>query len=279
MGDVMGKLINVSEQFEAMVQQVKKVAELLWNKGWAEANAGNLSIDVTDYFFSTGKKKNIPKTNTILRQKGYANLGSRRILITGSGCRFRDIAEDPENGMCIIKISQDGSAFGIMDAYGCNKDIRPSSELATHLLLHDYSRKMGLKESVVMHTHPTELVAISQLKRFWNENIFNSKLHGMLPEVKVVIPKGAGLVDYALPGSEKLAEATLEKIRKGYRIIIWQKHGCLAVSDSPVSAFDTIDILNKGAQVLLACLNAGETPEGLTEAELMELKQGFNLPY
>jgi rhamnulose-1-phosphate aldolase len=275
----MRKMINVDEQFGIIVQQVKNVAEMLWDKGWAEANAGNLSIDITESLFSSDKKINTPKTNIMLRQAGYAHLGNRRILITGSGCRFRDIAEDPKNGMCIIQISQDGSAYGILDAYGFNKDIRPTSELATHLLLHDYSRKTGLKGSVVIHTHPTELVALSQIKRFWNENVFNLKLHGMLPEVKVVIPKGAGLVDYALPGSEKLAESTLEKIRKGYRIIIWQKHGCLAVSDSPIGAFDTIDILNKGAQVLLACLNAGETPEGLTEAELMELKQAFNLPY
>jgi rhamnulose-1-phosphate aldolase len=279
MGDDMRELVNVDEQFGIIMQQVKNVAGMLWNKGWAEANAGNLSIDVTDHFFSTDKKKNTPKTNIMLRQRGYTNLGNRRILLTGSGCRFRDIAEDPESGMCIIQISQDGLTCGILDAYGFSKDIRPTSELSTHLLLHDYSREMGLKENVVIHSHPTELVAISQIKRFWNENIFNSKLHGMLPEVKVVIPKGAGLVDYALPGSEKLAESTLEKIKEDYRIIIWQKHGCLAVSDSPIGAFDTIDILNKGAQVLLACLNAGETPEGLSGAELMELKQAFNLLY
>jgi hypothetical protein len=38
-----------------------------------------------------------------------------------------------------------------------------------------------------------------------------------------------------------------------------------------------IDILNKGAQVLLACLNAGEMPEGLSKSELQELEAAFNL--
>jgi len=275
----MGKLIKIDEQFTAIVQQVKNVAGMLWDKGWAEANAGNLSIDVTDSCLYFDKKKNIQKSNVVLRQDGYANLKGRRILITGSGCRFRDIAKDPESGMSIIQISEDGLKCCILDAGGFNKDIRPTSELATHLLLHDYFRKKSLKDRVVIHTHPTELVALSQIKRFWNEDIFNSRLHGMLPEVKVVIPKGAGLVDYALPGSEKLAISTLEKISNGFSVIMWQKHGCLAVSDSPVSAFDAIDILNKGAQVLLACLNAGETPEGLSGTELTELKQAFNLLY
>ncbi len=275
----MKRAINLDEHLGIMVKQVKKVAEMLWNKGWAEANAGNLSIDITENFIFSDKKKDIPKTDIMLRQEGYTNLGNRIFLITGSGCRFRDIAEHPESGMCIVLISQDGSAYGISEAYGFNKDIRPTSELSTHLLLHDYFRKTGLKDKVVIHTHPTELVALSQIKRLWNEKLLNSKLHGMLPEVKVLIPKGAGLVDYALPGSEKLAESTLEKAIKSHKVIIWQKHGCLAVSDTPFGAFDIIDILNKGAQVLLACLNAGETPEGLNETELMELKQAFNLPY
>jgi rhamnulose-1-phosphate aldolase len=277
MGDDMGKLKNVNKHLEAIVHQVKDVAGMLWDKGWAEANAGNLSIDVTDTSLSSDEKKNIPDTNIALRSVGYANLGGRRILITGSGCRFRDIAVAPESGMCIIQVSQDGLTCCIMDECGFNKNIKPTSELATHLLLHDHFRKMNSNDKVVIHTHPAELVALSHMKRFWNEDIFNSKLHGMLPEVKAVIPKGAGLVDYALPGSEKLARSTLEKIKEGFRIVMWQKHGCLAVSDSPVSGFDAIDILNKGAQVLLACLNAGEMPEGLSETELAELKQAFNL--
>jgi rhamnulose-1-phosphate aldolase len=275
----MGKLINVNEHMSAIVQQVKDVARMLWNKGWAEANAGNLSIDVTDNCLRFYEKKNTPESNVVLRPDGYANLKGRRILITGSGCRFRDIDRDPESGMSIIQISDDGLKCCILDVYGFNKDIRPTSELATHLLLHNYFRKMDLKEKAVIHTHPTELVALSHMRRFWNEDIFNSMLHGMLPEVKVMIPKGAGLVDYALPGSEKLAKSTLEKISQGFRIVMWQKHGCLAVSDSPVRGFDTIDILNKGAQVLLACLNAGEKPEGLSGVELSELEQAFNLSY
>ncbi len=273
----MGKLKKIDEQFAATVQQVKNVAGMLWDKGWAEANAGNLSIDVTESCLKFHKKKITPESNVVFRPEGYENLGGRRILITGSGCRFRDIAKDPENGMSIIQISEDGLKCFILDACGFNKNIKPTSELAAHLLLHNYFRKMDLKEKVVIHTHPTELVALSQIKRFWKEEKFNTKLHGMLPEVKVIIPKGAGLVDYALPGSEKLAKSTLEKIKEGFRIVIWQKHGCLAISDCPVSGFDTIDILNKGAKVLLACLNAGEVPEGLSGTELTELKQAFNL--
>lgn len=275
----MGKTNNVNKKLKETILQVENVAGMLWDKGWAEANAGNLSIDVTDSCLSFDEKKNKQDTNISLRPEGYENLRDRKILITGSGCRFRDIANDPKSGMCMIQISENGLKCCILNSCGFNKDIRPTSELATHLLLHNYFRKMDLKDKVIIHTHPTELVALSQIKRFWKEEIFNKMLHGMLPEVKVIIPKGAGLVDYALPGSEKLAESTLTKIIQGFRVIMWQKHGCLAVSENPVSGFDTIDILNKGAQVLLTCLNAGETPEGLSEVELSELKQVFNLSY
>lgn len=263
--------------FNEVLAQVKDVAGYLWQKGWAEANAGNLSIDVTDSFNFSESEHVASASSSLNTSLDYSSIAGRSILITGSGCRFRDISKEPESGMCIIHLSDYGKAYQIFKRKFSETDVKPTSEIATHLRLHEHFAKSGSLNKVVLHTHPTELVALSHMKKYWDEKKFNSVLLGMLPEVKVILPEGAGLVDYALPGSEKLAEGTLEKLIKGYRIIMWQKHGCLAVSDNPLSAFDMIDILNKGAQVLLACLDAGEIPQGLSKDELDELAVAFNL--
>ena len=47
---------------------------------------------------------------------------------------------------------------------------------------------------------------------------------------------------------------------------------------SGMEAFDLIDILVKSADIFLKCLSAGFDPEGLTDEQLAELKQLFDLP-
>ena len=172
-----------------IIKEIMDISAYLWSKGWAEANGGNISVDVTDMFDGTSKMKFSPKASTAFKKGSYPSLKNRLFLISGSGCRFRDIAENPGNGICLIHLSDDGSMFNIIDSDESSSDIRPTSELPTHLLLHEYMRSTGMKERVVLHTHPTELTAISHIRRFWDENVFNRLLHGMLPEVRSSILK------------------------------------------------------------------------------------------
>jgi rhamnulose-1-phosphate aldolase len=143
------------------------------------------------------------------------------MLISGTGTRFRDIADNPVSGMCVIRITNDGKAYQFYSMSASSGQIKPTSELATHLKLHDYLVRTKSSNSVVLHTHPTELVALTHIRKFWNEGVFNGIILGMLPEVKVILPEGAGLVDYALPGSVRLADTTLQKLSEGFRTILW----------------------------------------------------------
>jgi len=269
--------LQLQELLGGLMRRSSETARYLWQKGWAEANAGNLSINAR--LKTDQNAMNDCLTEKVLLGEGVSckHLGGCLILISGTGARFRDIADDPEKGMCVIRITDDGKAYQYYNPAASSVQSKPTSELATHLKLHDYLAGTHSVSKVVLHTHPTELVALTHIRKFWNEDIFNGIILGMLPEVKVILSEGAGLVDYALPGSVRLADATLQKLAEGYRTILWQKHGCLAVSDDPIKAFDMIDILNKGAQVLLNCLNAGEMPEGLSKSELQELEAAFNL--
>ena len=39
---------GLSDALAAVVRQLAEVGGYLWTRGWAERNAGNLSVDVTD---------------------------------------------------------------------------------------------------------------------------------------------------------------------------------------------------------------------------------------
>ena len=75
-----------------------------------------------------------------------------------------------------------------------------------------------------------------------------------------------------------LAEATLSTLAEGYDVVMWEKHGVLAVDNDIIDAFDQVDVLNKAAQIYIAGRNMGFEPEGMSDAQLRELTVTFGLP-
>jgi rhamnulose-1-phosphate aldolase len=45
-----------------------------------------------------------------------------------------------------------------------------------------------------------------------------------------------------------------------------------------MSAFDQVDVLNKAALIYIASKNMGFEPEGMSDAQMQELTDTFNLP-
>ena len=97
----------------------------------------------------------------------------------------------------------------------------------------------------------------------------------MLPEAITFLPEGIGLVPYQLPGSEKIAIQSIKAL-KHHKLIIWQKHGCMAVGKDVNDAFDKIDIAAKSARIYFLCKNAGYEPEGLSDVQIEKLRK--NVP-
>jgi rhamnulose-1-phosphate aldolase len=97
------------------------------------------------------------------------------------------------------------------------------------------------------------------------------------PEVKVTVPRGVGLAPYTLPGSEALGRATVAALERDHPVVLWAKHGVVAVGAGVAAAFDLVDTLNKAAQLVLLCHGAGQAPEGLGAADLAELVRAFAL--
>ncbi len=75
-----------------------------------------------------------------------------------------------------------------------------------------------------------------------------------IPEARLFCPRGLAVVPYAEPGSKELAEATLIALQE-HDLALWEKHGAIAVGDDLIEAFDTIDVMDKAAQIYLqACM-------------------------
>jgi rhamnulose-1-phosphate aldolase len=93
----------------------------------------------------------------------------------------------------------------------------------------------------------------------------------MHSETVFFLPEGIGYVPFQLPGSMELADKTLEKLDK-HQVVLWEKHGCLAIGNSVPDAFDKIDMFSKAARLWMIAHNAGYEPEGLTLEQLQRLK-------
>jgi rhamnulose-1-phosphate aldolase len=132
--------------------------------------------------------------------------------------------------------------------------------------------KQGGTQKAVLHTHPDELIALTLIPGFSDESRLNKTLFCVQPETVIVNPAGVGLVKYILPGTGQLAEKTIASLQH-HPIILWGKHGCIAVGNDVQEAFDLIDVMNKSAQLFFLCREAGYTPQGLTEQEIEELKK------
>lgn len=250
-----------------ITNEVAEVAGFLWQRGWAERNAGNISVCLKDL-----PKSDFPahyqRTDIPLPERA-ADVAGMSFLITAANSRMRDLARKPMENALIIRITEDGTAYNIISHIGPT-ELRPTSELASHLAIHSLIIRRGTSHRVVMHTHAKELIALTQIKELCDEERLNRLLWGMHPETKLLVPCGVGLVPYFIPGTTALGEATVTALEK-HDVALWEKHGVFAIGPSPHETFDLIDILTRSASIYFLCRSAGTEPEGLSDRQIEEL--------
>ena len=186
---------------------------------------------------------------------------------------MRDLAHQPMQNGAIIRICPDCTSYEII----ADEPVMPTSELPSHLALQNYLRKTGSTYKATLHTHPIELVAMSHTKRFLQPGEMTRVLWSMIPETLAFAPLGIGIVPYKLPGSQDLAEATLEQIKE-HDVVLWEKHGTVAVGKDIMDAFDQTDVLCKAANIYMCAQSMGFEPDGMTPEAVQEVQQIFNLP-
>ncbi|MDX9907596.1 MAG: rhamnulose-1-phosphate aldolase [Bacteroidales bacterium] len=241
------QLNKTNQGAQGVAAGIAEVASLLWQKGWAEASGGNISVNVTEFYpnvridFRTYPMIPLPVK--------YPAIAHNYIFITSKGSRMRTLAKDPGSGICLVKISKSGEAYQVLFEDPENPLV-PSSELPSHFAIHNLLVKQKREEKAVVHAHVHEMVAMSHISGFNNEARLNELLMGMHTETAYFIPEGMGYVPLLEPGSQELAKATLKSL-KDHKVILWERHGCLATGKDVDEAFDRIDLVAKAAKIYL----------------------------
>lgn len=255
------------------VRQVAETAGYLWEKGWAERNGGNITVNITEYVDEQMRAlPAICEPRPI--GKVLSHLSGCLFYCKGTQKRMRDLARDPMANGSIIRITDDCAHYEIV----ADHPVMPTSELPSHLSVHDYLIAKGSPYRASLHTHPIELVAMTHDSRFMQKDVATRLLWSMIPETKAFCPRGLGMVPYLMPGGVELAEATIKAIDDDYDVVMWEKHGVFAVDVDIMSAFDQVDVLNKAALIYIASKNMGFEPDGMSDAQMKELSDTFNLP-
>ena len=257
---------------KAVIDQVAEVTGYLWQKGWAERNGGNITVNITKLV--DDEIRALPALAPVMQiGKVLPCLQGKFFYVKGTGKRMRDLARWPMQNGSIIRICEDCASYEII----ADEPVIPTSELPSHLALQNYLLETGSSYKATLHTHPIELVAMSHIKRFLKEGEMTRVLWSMIPETLAFAPLGIGIVPYALPGSISLADATLEQ-RKTHDVVLWEKHGTLSVGTDIMDAFDQTDVLCKAANIYMCARSMGSEPDGMTEKDMKEIQDVFNLP-
>lgn len=255
------------------IEQTAEVAGLLWEKGWAERNGGNITVNITESIDASFKSR-LPIAGPFEIGMELPHLKGCWFYCKGTGKRMRDLARDPFEGGSIIRITDDCAHYEII----AERPVMPTSELPSHLCVHDRLLAKGSPYRASLHTHPIELVALSHSKKWLKKDAATKMLWSMIPETKAFCPLGLGIVPYMLPGSTALAQATIQTIEEGYDVVMWEKHGVFAVDRTIMDAFDQVDVLNKAAQIYMSAKAMGFDPDGMSEEQMAEMSTAFHLP-
>ena len=254
------------------VEKIAEVAGYLWTNGWAERNGGNITVNITEYV--DDEMRAMPAISEV-KQIGETLpfLKGQYFFCKGTGKRMRDLARWPMENGSVIRILDDCASYVII----ADNPVQPTSELPSHLAVHNRQIELKSGYKATVHTHPIELVAMSHCDKFLGKDVLTNLLWSMIPETKAFCPLGLGIVPYTLPGSVELAQGTLREL-ENYDVVMWEKHGVFAKGKDVMDAFDQIDVLSKSAKIYLDCKAMGSEPKGMTEEQMKEMTKAFNLP-
>lgn len=268
--------MSVLDNAPALKREIDNIAEAagyLWTKGWAERNGGNITVNITEHVTDEIRNKKAISDPIAIGQT-LPHLKGCYFFCKGTQKRMRDLARWPMQNGSIIRILDDCARYEIV----ADEPVAPTSELPSHLAVHNDLIGKGSPYKASLHTHPIELVAMSHNPEFLKKDVLTRLLWSMIPETKAFAPRGLGIVPYMMPSSKELADETIRIINEDYDVVMWEKHGVFAVETDIMSAFDQVDVLNKSANIYMCARSMGFVPDGMTDEQMKELTLTFKLP-
>ena len=250
-----------------------KMTSNMYRLGYNEGSGGNIS-----YLLYEDELKDYLDLNNVIREIPFdfkANeLVGKYFLVTATGSYFKNIENDPEYSLGILRIKDDACTAELL--WGFKSGNKFTSEFPTHLMTHIQRLKIDPKHRVVLHCHPLATVAMTYIHSLIDRD-FTRTLWKMNNECIVVFPEGVGVLPWMLCGTTKIGEATAEKM-KHYRIVLWGAHGIYGVGSSLDSAFGLVETVEKAAQIYMMI---GDRPiiNPLKDDDLKQIVDALDLDY
>ncbi len=232
------------------VVDMGKTTANMYRLGWDERNGGNIS-----YLLDEREVAEYLDVHTVLREipTGFnaLPLAGKYFIVTGTGKYFKNVEGDPETNLGVIRIKEDGTTAQLL--WGFKDGGKFTSEFPAHMMSHMVRLRVDPENRVVMHTHPTNLLAMNYIHELDEAKVTHT-LWEMCTECIVVFPEGVGVLPWMLCGTNSIGEATAEKM-KDFRVVVWALHGVYGAGKTLDETFGLIETVEKAAQIYM--LTAG----------------------
>lgn len=251
-----------------------RMADDGWLMGWHERNGGNLSYRIRPEEVETIKENLAPREWSDIGT-AVLGLGGEYFLVTGSGKYFRNIAENPEDTLCIIELDENGEKYRV--CWGLVNGGRPTSELPSHLMNHEVKKRVSDgRHRVIYHAHTTNVIALTFVLEP-EDRTFTHELWEMATECPVVFPEGVGVIPWMVPGGRRIAVETARKMEE-YNLVIWAHHGMFASGENFDLTFGLMHTAEKSAEILVKVRSMVPVKrQTITDENLLELAKEFKV--
>ncbi len=255
------------------VKELVKITHRLYEHGWDERNGGNISYRLTkDEIFPYEDVHEILRTIPI--DFDGKELAGMYFLVTGTGRYFKNIIDFPERDTGLVRITDDGKSADIL--WGFNDGGKPTSEFPTHLMGHAARLKVNPEQRVIMHCHPTNLIAMTFTFPL-DEKELTRTLWKMQTESIVVFPDGIGIIPWMVPGNPEIGEVTSKKLKE-FSSVLWPHHGIFASGTTIDEAFGLIETIEKAAEIYnIIQSTGGKILQAITDKQLADLAEAFGV--
>jgi len=233
---------NITEA--SFLIEIMRITANMYRMGWDERNAGNISLLLdereTDEYLDI--KKAIREFPINFDAKPLAG---KIFLVTGTGKFFKNVQYNPQENLGIVRISANGKAAELL--WGFTGGASPTSEFSVHLMCHIARLKENPSNRIIMHSHPTNLIAMTFVHSLY-EKEFTRTLWQLCIEGILVFPEGIAVLPWMLCGTNEIAQATAKKMGE-FRLVLWSAHGIFGAGNSIDEAFGLIETAEKAAEL------------------------------
>ena len=253
------------------MEEMLRTTDNMYAHGWDERNGGNISLllkkkQVRQYLDMDRVLRTIPTGFTAPALDGMI------FLVTGTGKYFKNVKYDPAQNLGIVRLRDGGETAELL--WGYTDGGRFTSEFPSHMMSHAARLTVDPENRVVMHCHPTNLLAMTYVHDL-DERAFTRTLWQMSTECVVVFPDGVNVLPWMLCGTNEIGAATAEKMKTA-RLVVWAQHGIYGAGADLDETFGLIETAEKAAEIYMKIAHL-PLRNTITDEQLRQLEKHFGV--